>query len=202
MDLSQNVKAVRERIAAAAAAAGRRPEEVALCAATKTQANESIRAAIAAGIQVCGENRVQELSAHLESNAYVGARVHFIGRLQTNKVRQVVGRVDLIQSVDSPRLLQAVEAQAEKLGVVQDILLEVNIAGEESKGGCLPRDLSALAELASSRMSWTIPSLSAWALMAWRSRGEPTEWIRDTLPTTCFTLLVWRWPMKWTSAPA
>lgn len=146
MDLSQNVKAVRERIAAAAAAAGRRPEEVALCAATKTQTNESIRAAIAAGIQVCGENRVQELSAHLESNAYVGAQVHFIGRLQTNKVRQVVGRVDLIQSVDSLRLLQAVEAQAGKLGVVQDILLEVNIAGEESKGGCAPADLPWLAE--------------------------------------------------------
>ena len=145
MDLSQNVKAVRERIAAAAAA-GRRPEEVALCAATKTQANESIRAAIAAGIQVCGENRVQELSAHLESNAYVGARVHFIGRLQTNKVRQVVGRVDLLESVSSEKLLRAVDAQAGKLELVQDILLEVNIGGEESKSGITPQEVPELVK--------------------------------------------------------
>lgn len=148
MDLSQNVKAVRERIAAAAAAAGRRPEEVALCAATKTQANESIRAAIAAGIQVCGENRVQELSAHLESNAYVGAQVHFIGRLQTNKVRQVVGRVDLIHSISSEKLLRAVSAQADKLGIVQDILLEVELAGEASKSGFPPEEALGAAQLA------------------------------------------------------
>ena len=148
MDLSQNVKAVREKIAAAARAAGRNPEEISLCAATKVQSDDAIRAAIAAGIRVCGENRVQELTAHLEANAYVGAQVHFIGHLQTNKVKQVVGRVDLIHSVDSERLLRAVAAQADKLGLVQDILLEVNIAGEESKGGVLPEDLPALAELA------------------------------------------------------
>ena len=148
MDLSQNVKAVREKIAAAARAAGRNPEEISLCAATKVQSDDAIRAAIAAGIRVCGENRVQELTAHLEANAYVGAQVHFIGHLQTNKVTQGVGRVDLIHSVDSERLLRAVAAQADKLGLVQDILLEVNIAGEESKGGVLPEDLPALAELA------------------------------------------------------
>ena len=144
--IAANVAAVRETMQQAAQRAGRDVSEITLVAATKVQTSDTIRNAIQAGITVCGENRVQELSAHLESNAYVGARVHFIGRLQTNKVRQVVGRVDLIQSVDSPRLLQAIEAQAEKLGVVQDILLEVNIAGEESKGGCAPADLSWLAE--------------------------------------------------------
>ena len=148
MDLLQNTTAVQEKIAAAARAAGRDPGEITLCAATKVQTDETIRAIIAAGVRVCGENRVQELTAHLEANAYVGAGVHFIGHLQTNKVKQVVGRVDLIHSVDSERLLRAIEAQAARLELIQDILLEVNIAGEESKGGCSPDGLSALAELA------------------------------------------------------
>ena len=150
MDLTQNVKAVQEKIAAAAIAAGRDPAEVSLCAATKVQTDDTIRSAIAAGIRVCGENRVQELTAHLEADAYAGAEVHFIGHLQTNKVKYVVGRVSLIHSVDSERLLRAIDAQADKQGCVQDILLEVNVAGEESKGGVSPEDLPALAELAAS----------------------------------------------------
>ena len=138
MSIQQQVQAVRARMAAAAESSGRRPEDIALCAATKVQSDDTIRAAIAAGITLCGENRVQELTAHLAAGAYEGARVHFIGHLQTNKVKQVVGRVDLIHSVDSLHLLQAINNQADKLGLVQDFLLEVNIAGEESKGGCTP----------------------------------------------------------------
>ena len=148
MDLTQNIQAVQQKLAAAARAAGRDPAGVTLCAATKTQSDAAIRAAIAAGIRVCGENRVQELTAHLEADAYAGAEVHFIGHLQTNKVKQVVGRVSLIHSVDSERLLRAVAAQADKLGLVQDILLEVNIAGEQSKGGVSPEELPQLAGLA------------------------------------------------------
>ena len=167
MELSQNVTAVQEKIAAAARAAGRDADRVALCAATKVQTDDTIRSAIAAGIRLCGENRVQELTAHLEANAYAGADVHFIGHLQTNKVRQVVGRVSLIHSVDSPRLLQAIDAQAEKLGLVQDILLEVNIAREPSKGGTPPEQLSGLVRLALSsphvrlRGLMAIPPVSA-----------------------------------------
>jgi len=162
MDLRANIEAVRARIAAAALAAGRDPAEITLCGATKVQTDDTIRAAIAAGLTVCGENRVQELTAHLEADAYAGAKeVHFIGHLQTNKVKQVVGKVDLIHSVDSERLLRAIEAQADKLGIVQDILLEVNIAREESKGGCLPEDLPALAELAG-----TLPHVHLRGLMA------------------------------------
>ena len=101
MELREHIQRVQERVAQAAIAAGRRPEEITLCAATKVQTDDTIRAAIAAGIRVCGENRVQELTAHLAAGAYAGARVHFIGHLQTNKVKQVVGQVDLIQSVDS-----------------------------------------------------------------------------------------------------
>ena len=150
MTLEERIRMVRERIAQAAREAGRDPADITLEAATKVQTSETIRAAIAAGITVCGENRVQELTAHLADYAYDGARVHFIGHLQTNKVKYVVGRVDLIESVDSPRLLEAIDRQAAKLGIVQDILLEVNIAGEESKGGCPASELPTLARLARS----------------------------------------------------
>ena len=148
MNYAYNIQTVRERIAAAARAAGRDPAEITLCGATKVQTDDTIRSAIAAGLTVCGENRVQELTAHLEAGAYAGAQVHFIGHLQTNKVKQVVGKVDLIHSVDSERLLRAIDAQAGKTGVVQDVLLEVNIAREESKGGCTPEEAPALAQLA------------------------------------------------------
>ena len=146
MELEHNLKAIKARIAAAALAAGRDPEEITLCAATKVQSDETIRAAIAAGLTVCGENRVQELCAHLEADAYAGARqIHFIGHLQTNKVNKVVGRVELIQSVDSLHLMQAIDKQAGKLGIVQDILLQVNVGGEQSKGGIAPEELDELA---------------------------------------------------------
>ena len=148
MSLEENVKQVREKIDAAARQAGRDPGEITLVAATKVQTSETIRAAIAAGITVCGENRVQELTGHLDDNAYEGAQVHFIGHLQTNKVKYIVGRVDLIHSVDSPRLLEAIDQRAEKLGLVQDILIEVNIGGEESKGGCPVDQVAELAALA------------------------------------------------------
>lgn len=150
MSIREHVNAVREKIAAAAVAAGRDPSEITLCAATKVQTDDTIREAIAAGITVCGENRVQELTAHLAANAYEGAQVHFIGHLQTNKVNKVVGKVALIHSVDSEHLLRAIDRQAEKLGLVQDVLLEVNVAGEESKGGCTPDEARALAQLAES----------------------------------------------------
>ena len=148
MSIQEHVNAVLENIAAAARAAGRDPGEITLCAATKVQTDDAIRQAIAAGITVCGENRVQELTAHLAANAYEGAQVHFIGHLQTNKVNKVVGKVDLIHSVDSEHLLRAIDRQAEKVGVVQDVLLEVNIGGEESKGGCTPDQARELAQLA------------------------------------------------------
>lgn len=148
MQLQENIRAVQARIAAAALAAGRDPSEITLCAATKVQTDDTIRAAISAGVTVCGENRVQEMTAHLAAGAYAGAKLHFIGHLQTNKVKQVVGKVDLIESVDSERLLRAIDDQAARLGIVQDILLEVNVAGEESKGGISPVQLPVLAALA------------------------------------------------------
>ena len=143
--IAENVAAVKENMRQAALAAGRNPEEITLVAATKVQTSETIRNAIKAGITVCGENRVQELVAHLEDNAYEGAKVHFIGPLQTNKVKFVVGKVDMIESIDSVRLMDAVEKQAAKVDVIQDILLEVNIGDEESKGGAAIDEVMALA---------------------------------------------------------
>ena len=148
MSLAERIAQVNEKIAAAAREAGRDPAEVTLVAATKVQTSDTIRQAIAAGVTICGENRVQEMTAHLADNAYDGAALHFIGHLQTNKVRQVVGRVELIESVGSAHLLDAIEAQAAKLDLVQDILLEVNIGGEASKSGAAPEELFSLAERA------------------------------------------------------
>ena len=138
MGLRENIEAVRAGLDAAAIAAGRDPSSITLLAATKTQTSDTIREAIAAGITVCGENRVQELTAHLAGSAYEGADIHFIGHLQTNKVKYVVGKVSLIHSVSSEKLLRAIGAQADKLGIIQDILLEINLAGEESKSGFAP----------------------------------------------------------------
>ena len=144
MSIAENVAIIKENIARAAKAAGRDPRDILLCAATKMNDAEAVRQAIAAGVDCCGENRVQELTAKLSEGAYRGAPVHFIGRLQTNKVRQVVGKVDLIQSVDRLKLLEAVNAEAARQGIVQDILLQINIGREESKGGFLTEELDAL----------------------------------------------------------
>jgi len=148
MSIAENIAHIRAQIAEAALSAGRDPQEITLCAATKMNDAAAVREAIRAGVDCCGENRVQELTAKLAENAYEGTPVHFIGHLQTNKVRQVVGKVDLIQSVDSLRLLTAIQTEAARQGITQDILLEVNIGGEESKGGFAPDTVrQAVAEL-------------------------------------------------------
>ena len=146
MSISENIAAIRAKMNAAAYACGRNPSEIQLCAATKMNDADAVRQAIAGGVDCCGENRVQELVAKGKENAYEGAPVHFIGHLQTNKVRQVVGKVDLIQSVDSLRLLKAIDAEAEKQGIVQKILLEVNIGSEESKSGFDREEILPLLE--------------------------------------------------------
>ncbi len=129
---------IREKMDAAARAAGREPREVLLCAATKMNDAARVREAVAAGVDLCGENRVQELTQKLGEHAYDGVPVHFIGHLQTNKVKQVVGKVALIQSVDRMELLACIEKEAARQKLVQDILLEVNVGHEESKSGFDP----------------------------------------------------------------
>ena len=146
MSIAENIARIRAQMDDAAIACGRDPKDILLCAATKMNDADAVRQAIAAGVDCCGENRAQELTAKLRDDAYRGKPVHFIGRLQTNKVKQVVGKVDLIQSVDRQNLLEAIDKEAGRQGIVQDILLEVNVGREEAKGGFLPEELPALLE--------------------------------------------------------
>lgn len=151
MSIAENITRVREEIAAAAKEAGRDPGEITLVGASKMNDAAACREAIAAGIDALGENRVQEMTQKLSENAYDGAPLHFIGHLQRNKVKQVVGHVSLIQSVGSLELLDEIEKVAANRGLVQDILLEVNVGGEEAKSGFAPADTEAAAEAAASR---------------------------------------------------
>ncbi len=150
--LAHNVEVIRQNIANAAKAAGRSVQEVTLLAATKTRDAQSVREVIAAGVTTVGENRVQEMTEKLAQAAYLGASLHFIGQLQTNKVKQVAGRVELFHSVDSLRLAAEIEkvvgrlCEKQKTIAAQDVLVEVNIGGEHSKGGIEPLELPEFLE--------------------------------------------------------
>ena len=145
MSISENIAAIRREIHLAAAKTGRTGADITLVGASKMNDAAACREAIAAGIDVLGENRVQEMTQKLAENAYDGVPLHFIGHLQRNKVKQVVGKAALIQSVSSTALLDEIEKNAGKLGIVQDILLEVNIGGEEAKSGIAPGALNEAA---------------------------------------------------------
>ena len=144
--MAEAVAKIRETMAAAAKAAGRDPAEVRLCAACKTRTVEEVRYSADLPIDLFGENHVQELVEKTDANAYNGKPGHFIGHLQTNKVNKVVGRAALIQSVDSTRLLDKIDAAAARLGLVQDILVEINIGEEASKSGVDADSLFPLLE--------------------------------------------------------
>ena len=161
MSIAENVARIRAEMEAAALAAGRDPKQILLCAATKMNDADRVRQAIAAGVRCCGENRVQELTAKLADNAYDGADIHFIGHLQTNKVKQVVGKVSLIQSVDSVRLLQAIEKEAAKQGIVQNILLEINIGEEDSKSGLSVTEIYEMLEMVAASSCVRVKGLMA-----------------------------------------
>jgi pyridoxal phosphate enzyme (YggS family) len=145
VDIRANLERARDRIARAAERAGRMPEDVTLVAIAKTFPVHVVEGVIAAGIEDVGENRAQELR---DKAAVLGDRVrwHFVGHLQTNKVRTVVGGIVLLHSVDRYGLAEAVARRARSLDIVQDVLIEVNISGEPSKHGVEP---SAARDLAS-----------------------------------------------------
>lgn len=144
-EIRANIARVRERIAAAARRGRRSPDEVTLVAVTKTHPAAAVNAALEAGVPIVGENRVQELLQKLP-DVCSGASFHMIGHLQVNKVRQVIGHVAMIQSVDSAHLAEEIERQAAKLGIVMEVLVEVNIGGEAAKSGVAPSDTEELAE--------------------------------------------------------
>lgn len=143
MTIAQRVAVVKENIARAA-----NGRAVTLVGVAKTKPEALVRQGIEAGLEAIGENYVQEIRDKGAAGAYAGAAVHMIGHLQTNKVKYVAGKVDLIQSVDSPALLEAIARRAAGLGTVQDVLIEVNIGGEAGKSGVSPDRLEDMFQAA------------------------------------------------------
>ena len=142
----QNYLEIKKNIKTAAESVGKRYEDITLLAATKTVDVQTINHAIASGIENIGENRVQEFLSKRED--YAPCHKHFIGHLQTNKVKDIVPYVELIHSVDSVHLAKEISKVSLKIGKVTDILLEINIGGEESKSGFTPEEVcEKLAEI-------------------------------------------------------
>lgn len=166
MSIAENVKKVMEQVEKAAVASGRKPEDVTLVAASKMNSAERVLEAKAAGIRVFGENRVQELVEKNAAGAYEGAGLHFIGHLQKNKVKQVVGVCDIIESADSKELIDQIAKKAVSLGICQDIFIEINIGKEESKSGIMAEQLDEILDYASGQTGifvkglMTIPPIS------------------------------------------
>ncbi len=157
-DVAERVGIARERLEAAANAAGRRVADVRLLAVSKTHPPELAAAAVTAGVVDLGENRVQELMA--KQPLVQGARWHLIGALQRNKVRDVVGRQVLVHSLDRRSLADALSARAERAGSVQRVLVQVNVAADPAKGGCRLDELDELVAYARD-----LPNLAVEGLM-------------------------------------
>ena len=145
-DVEYNYRVICENIARAAQSVGKTAEDITFLAATKTVDAPTINHTISLGLRYIGENRVQELLSKYEDYDLDHASLQFIGHLQTNKVRQIVGKVDLIQSVDSVKLAREISRCSLKQGISTDILLEVNIGREENKSGVLPEALPELLD--------------------------------------------------------
>ena len=145
-EVAQNVRAIMQQVRDTALQAGRDPSEVQVMAVTKTVDPVLVNAAIGAGITLLGENKAQELCAKYDSYHKDGVQIHFIGHLQTNKVRQIVEKVSMVESVDSIKLAREIDRHCAAIGKVMDVLLEVNIGREENKTGIFPELLPALLE--------------------------------------------------------
>ena len=143
-DIRANYQTICENIEKAAAESGRKKDDITFLAATKTVEPEFINYAISLGLKKIGENRVQELLSKYDEYDLANADLQFIGHLQTNKVRQIIGKVSMIQSVDNIRLANEISRQSEKNGTDTDILVEVNIGREENKSGVFEEELEEL----------------------------------------------------------
>ena len=149
MSIRENYLTIRENMEKAAARAGRDVNAVKPIAVTKFVEEARISEALDCGVTAVGENRVQELTGKLEFFRARGAEVNLIGQLQTNKVKYIIGKVDMIQSVDRLALAQEIDRLAARAGVVQDVMIEVNIGGEAQKGGIGPDELPGFLEMIS-----------------------------------------------------
>ncbi len=160
MSIAENLKTIQERIASAAKRAGRDPSSVRLIVVTKTVAPERIKEAAEAGAGILGENRVQEAREKIEQLGGI-ASWHLIGHLQSNKAKYAVKLFDMIHSVDTVELAREIDRQAAKIGKVQDVLIEVSIAGEETKAGIAIEGVSALVREAARLQHVSIKGLMA-----------------------------------------
>lgn len=145
MNIAENVKRINERIERACSRAGRKPEEVTLIGVTKTRGADVINEGIASGITDIGENRVQELMSKYD-DIDKNAKIHLIGHLQSNKVKYIADKVAMIHSVDSFKLAKEISDKAQACGRIMDILIQLNISGEESKSGLSPDKLDELLQ--------------------------------------------------------
>lgn len=141
-DIRENVYTVSEKLREAAAACGRDPDEIRLMAVTKRNDAMRVNAAIEAGVRLLGENRAQELLEKYDDYNKRNCEIHFIGALQTNKVRQIIDKVDLIESLDRISLAKEIDRQAKAIGKIMPVLVEVNIGREETKSGVMPENLT------------------------------------------------------------
>ncbi len=175
--VKENLISINERISEAALAAGRKPSDVKLIAVTKTVTADRISEAVACGVHELGENRVQELCGKYDDIENVNW--HLIGHLQTNKVKYIIDKVSLIHSVDSLALASEINRRAEKIGKTQDILIEVNISGEESKFGITADECVPLCESISEMKNVRVKGLMTIAPLA--ETRENTERIFERL---------------------
>lgn len=159
MSIAENAKIVIEQVNKAALDAGRSPDDVMLLAASKMNPGSSVLEAKAAGIKAFGESRMQELLEKKNAGVFDGAELHFIGHLQRNKVRQVVGLCDIIQSVDSFELIDLISKRASSQDITQPVLIEVNIGREESKSGVMAEQLDEIVAYASEKSGISVQGL-------------------------------------------
>lgn len=159
-DIKYNYDFINEKIAEAAMKAGKTRDDITFLSATKTVEPEYINYAISLGLSYIGENKVQELLSKYDQYNLENCSLQFIGHLQSNKVRQIVGKVDLIQSIDSMKLAKEVSKCSLKNNITSDILVEVNIGKEENKSGVMPEMLEELVEEIS-----TLPAVNVKGLM-------------------------------------
>ncbi|MFN8675456.1 MAG: YggS family pyridoxal phosphate-dependent enzyme [Thermomicrobiales bacterium] len=142
--LAERVATVQQQVAAAAAASGRDPDDITIIAVCKTAPREAVDAAVELGLRHFAENRVQDALRKFEAPLPPGCDLHLIGHLQTNKVRPAVGLFDVIETVDRPSLITALEKEAARIEKRLPVLVQVNIAGEEQKAGCTPQEAHGL----------------------------------------------------------
>jgi PLP dependent protein len=185
--MSVRVSDIRERIARACATVDRDPSTVTLVAVSKTHPDEAVAEALRSGLCDLAENRVQELTRRLEAFTQEQrsgtVRWHLVGRLQRNKVRDVVGRVALIHSVDRAELVDAISRHAQAAGLVQDVLIQVNVGDDPAKGGCSLSDLEGLVTYAAS-----VPGVRVVGLMTVPPLPAPGMSVEDTA-RPCFARL-------------